>query len=110
MSLGDHNMISANFHYKQNMNYTYFSGTSRSYIDHIFVSENTVNQLNNCTILPHHVDNVGDHLPLKVNISLSCKPSCTSSGDVTLCRQIKNIDWSKQSIREYCGKYKKVHC
>ena len=98
--LGDHNMISANFHYKQNMNYTYFSGTSRSYIDHIFVSENTVNQLNNCTILPHHVDNVGDHLPLKVNISLSCKPSCTSSGDVTLCRQIKNIDWSKQSIRE----------
>ena len=92
------------------MNYTYFSGTSRSYIDHIFVSENTVNQLNNCTILPHHVDNVGDHLPLKVNISLSCKPSCTSSGDVTLCRQIKNRLVKTEYKGTICGKYKKVHC
>ena len=98
--LGDHNMISANFSYKQNINHTYFSGTCRSYIDHIFVSENAVNQMNKCTILPHHTDNVGDHLPLKVNITLSCKPSCNSSCDVTLCKLIKSIDWSKESNRE----------
>ena len=84
--LGDHNMISANFSYKQNINYPYFSGTCRSYIDHIFVSENAVNQMNKSIIIRHHADNVGDHLPLKVNITLSCRPSCNSSCDVTLCK------------------------
>ena len=59
-----------------------------------------VNQMNKCTILPHHADNVGDHLPLKVNITLSCKPSCNSSCDVTLCKLIKSIDWSKERNRE----------
>ena len=56
--------------------------------------------MNKCTILPHHADTVGDHLPLKVYITLSCKPSCNSSCDVTLCKLIKSIDWSKESNRE----------
>ena len=64
-------------------------------ISTIYLSENAVNQMNKCTILPHHADNVGDHLPLKLNITLSCKPSCNSSCDMTLCKLIKKYRLAK---------------
>ena len=70
--LCDHNMIVANFHYEQNFKYTYFSGSSRSYIDHICVSENAIKKVTECTM---SIYNGGDHLPVKVKIKLQCMPS-----------------------------------
>ena len=70
----------------------------RSDIDHIFESDNAVNQFN--IIMHLNTEPCKGYLLLKVNITLSCRPSCTSSRDVTFCKQIKNIDWSKESIRE----------
>ena len=97
-------MIVANFHYKQNIKYTYFSGSSRSYIDHICVSENAIKKVTECTILPHHVDNVGDHLPVKVKIKLQCMPSSNEHNndfsDDVMCKNINNIDWSRETIRK----------
>ena len=102
--LCDHKMILANFHYKQNIKYTYFSGSSRSYIDHICVSENAIKKVTECIILPHHVDNVGDHLPVKVIIKLQCMPSSNEHNndfrDDVMCKNINNIDWSKVTIRK----------
>ena len=70
--LSDPSLVSANFAFKQNVNYTYFSGSSKSYIDHIFLSENIFSNLTECSILLHHPDNFGDHLPLKATVTMSC--------------------------------------
>ena len=49
--LCDYNMIVAKFHFKQNIKYTYFSVSSRSYIDHICVSEKAIKKVTEYTIL-----------------------------------------------------------
>ena len=56
------------------------------------------------TILPNHVDNVGDHLPVQVKIKLQCIPSSNDHNndfsDDVMCKNINNIDWSKETIRK----------
>ena len=49
--------MSANFAYKQSVGYTYFKGHSRSYIDHVFVSEEIIPYITSCSILALHEDN-----------------------------------------------------
>ena len=57
-----------------------------------------------CRILSHHVDNVGDHPPVKVKIKLQCMPSSNEHNndlsDDVMCKIINNIDWSKETIRK----------
>ena len=60
--LSEHSMLSAIFKFKQSLSYTYFNYTSRSYIDHILVSEGIYDNVISCAILPHSDDNLSDHL------------------------------------------------
>ena len=102
----DNNMISANYHYRQKLDYTYFKGHCRSYIDHIFTSEHLIDCLVNCEILDHHSYNTSDHLPVKVHIKLPCD-TCDSryiERDNTCGESetiVKNtiIDWTKLENR-----------
>ena len=41
---------------------TYFNYSSRSYIDHILVSEGIYDNVISCAILPHSDANLSDHL------------------------------------------------
>ena len=65
----DNNMISANYYYRQKLDYTYFKGHCRSYIDHIFTSEHLIDCLESCEIFDHYSYNTSDHLPVKVHIN-----------------------------------------
>ena len=99
--LCDHNMIVANFTINRTLNIHILVG----HLDHILtiicVSENAIKKVTECILLPHHVDNVGDHLPVKVKIKLQCMPSSNEHNydfsDDVMCKNINNIDWSKGS-------------
>ena len=55
--LSEYSMLSVNFKFKQSLSYTYFNYSSRSYIDHILVSEGIYDNVISCAILPHSADN-----------------------------------------------------
>ena len=82
------------------MNYTFYSESSRSYIDHILVSEGIYNNITSCSTLPHNTDNMSDHLPLKVTFNISCDKICVTNdrcnGGVA---SIPRINWSKETNR-----------
>ena len=69
------------------------------------MSENAIKKVTECTILPHHVDKVGNRLPVKGKMKLrKCMPSCNEHNndfsDDVMCKNINNIDWSKETIRK----------
>ena len=66
----DYEMTSANFQYKQSVDYTYFKGSTRTYIDHVFISDEMQDNTVGCVILPYDVENTSDHLPMKTTITL----------------------------------------
>ena len=66
----DYEMTSANFHYKQSVAYTYFKGSTRTYIDHMFISDQLQDSTAGCAILPYDVENNSDDLPTKTTITL----------------------------------------
>ena len=91
----EHSMLSANFKVKQSLSYTYFNYSSRSYIDHILVSESIYDNVLSCAILPHGDDNLSDHLPVKVTLNVVCDniktKSDTCNSDVY---SFPKFDWS----------------
>ena len=93
--LSEHSMLSANLKFKQSLSYTYFNYTSRSYIDHIPVSENIYDNVISCAILPHNDDNLSDHLHVKVTLNVVCDnvkaKSDTCNNDMY---SFPKIDWS----------------
>ena len=82
------------------MNYTFYSESCRSYIDHVLVSEWIYNNITSCSILPHNTDNMSDHLPLKVIFNISCdKVRVTNDKCNGRVASIPRIDWSKETNR-----------
>ena len=99
--ISDHNLISANFKFKQKVNYTYFNSSARSYIDHIFVSENSHDKLVACTIIPFCEANLSDHLAMKLTIDLViATPHMPENNCNTLRSCIPKIDLSKTVNRD----------
>ena len=71
------------------------------------MSENAIKKVTECTILPHHVDNVGsgDHLPVKVKIKIRCMPSSNEhnndfSDDVICKKHQQYYERVRQSFHE----------
>ena len=93
--LSEHSMLSANLKFKQSLSYTYFNYSSRSYIDHILVSEGIYDNVISCAIFPHSDDNLSDHLPVKVTLNVVCDnvkaKSDTCNNDMY---SFPKIDWS----------------
>ena len=76
----DYEMTSANFQYKQSsVAYTYFKGSTRTYIDHVFVSDQLQDSTVGCAILPYDVENTSDHLPMKTTITLQTEQPTESN-------------------------------
>ena len=67
--------------FKQQVNYTYFSFANNhfSWIDHVLSTNNDTDNIVTCEILPLCQDNLSDHLPLKLIVSV---PVNNSSHDV----------------------------
>lgn len=51
--------------------YHHLSMSNKSYIDHIFVSDDLKTAMSNTKVLDHHPLNTGDHLPITTQISTS---------------------------------------
>ena len=81
-------MTSANFQYKQSVDYTYFKGSTRTYIDHVFISDQMQDNTVGCVILPYDVENTSDHLPMKTTITLQTEQP----------RNINEVDHNKKCI------------
>ena len=76
----DYEMTSANFQYKQSVDYTYFKGSTRTYIDHVFISDQLQDNIVGCVILPYDVENTSDHLPMKTTIKLQTEQTSNTNG------------------------------
>ena len=60
------NFTVSDFHFKQNVNYTYFcpSRNAFSWIDHVFIMKDYSHLVKSCYIVPLECGNVSDHLPI----------------------------------------------
>ena len=88
-----HDLIDRNHLYpvlsSRSLNYTYFSGSCRSIIDHIFVDVAMVSNVISCEIMDHHPLNLSDHLPVSILIrTTELKHSLSPSPSLS-------INWSK---------------
>ena len=106
--ISDDNLISANFKFKQNVYYTYFNSSARSYIDHMFVSENSHDKFVACTIIPFCEANLSDHLAMKLTMDLViATPHMLKNNCNTLRSCIPKIDLSKTVNRDKYQKHLK---
>jgi exonuclease III len=64
----DNNLYVANFHYEQEVNFTYSKGGNKSYIDHVLVSRYIHDNVTGCKILSNDSSNTSDHLALSVSL------------------------------------------
>ena len=75
--LQDNELAVENFQFDQDCDYTYYKGSSRSYIDHVFVPGHMVDNVTKCQIISHEEgDNPSDHLPLStaLDVAFTCRP------------------------------------
>ena len=71
-------LIVSNFAFKQEVNYTFFKGNNRSYIDHILIPKHLLNKVSSCKILNDDVDNTSDHFALKMTMHFNISKSKSS--------------------------------
>ena len=79
-------------------------GIGQSWIDHIFLSANLINDVQQCGVVSEHVLNVSDHLPvaLTLNLQTDKTDSTLPLGDVVAgCR----VRWHKLSEEVIQEKY-----
>ena len=96
----DYEMTSANIQYKQSVNYTYFKGSTRTYIDHVFVSDQLQDNTVDCVILSYDVENTSDYLPMKTTIKLQTEqPRNNQEVDHTNMSITSKIDWNVNDNR-----------
>ena len=69
----NNNLLAANFNFKQNINYTYFKGQDKTYIDHVLVPGYYLDSVSNCVILNEHDQCTSDHYPIKTMVRFSLK-------------------------------------
>ena len=70
----------ANFAYGQSVDYTYTKGNKKSYIDHVFLSRYSFEQLTNCSIVDFNVNDEwsSDHLPIRTEILMNIDSGATT--------------------------------
>ena len=66
----DHEMIVANFAYKQDVSCTYKKGNSSSYIDHVIISGYTREAIQDCALMCRDSDDISDHLALTLTLRI----------------------------------------
>ena len=102
--LCNNSLMSANFAYEQSVDDTYFKGHARSYIDHVFVSEEIRPYITSCSILALHEDNTNGHLSILTKMIIKTQTETLALVDVYKCFKINYIDWKSIGYREkYCG-------
>ena len=55
------------------MNFTYFKGDFKTYIDHCILTKQAHNLVDSCKILSDNADNVSDHLPISISLNIPCE-------------------------------------
>ena len=79
------------------MNYTYFKGSSKTYIDHCIVTRHAEKLITDCKILCSLSDNVSDHFPISMTLSV---PRYNSD---IICEERNksaiHINWNDSDIR-----------
>ena len=92
-----------NFVFSQNVNYTYFKGSHKSYIDHCIVSSHVKDQVLDCKILNDCVDSTSDHFAIETLIKLAI---CSSKGHVKdygyelTQHMYPYVNWKNQTVKE----------
>ena len=66
----DNHLITANFMFKQKVNYTYTKAGAHSYIDHILVSDHLSQHIKQCLIYSDSCDNASDHLAVNIVLQI----------------------------------------
>jgi exonuclease III len=69
----DNVLTISNFAFNQAVNYTYLKGGSRTYIDHVMVTERLEACIMECTILNDCSDCASDHLPMLTKLCIPIK-------------------------------------
>ena len=96
----NYEITSANFQYKQMYAYTYFKGSTRTYIDHVFISDQLQDSTVGCAILPSDVENTSDPLPMKTTITLQTEqPTESNEADNSNMCITSKIDWDVNDNR-----------
>ena len=68
--LEQNEMIVVDFLFEQSVNYTYFRGDKRSYIDHIIMPMYQEGYVNSCNILHNAKDKVSDHFAISCRVNI----------------------------------------
>ena len=97
--LSFNHLLVANFNFNQQVNYTYFKGASKSYIDHCIVTSQVNEWMVNCSILPDDVDNSSDHFPVSVVLNIPLLHSKTKQSS-SHSLNAPHINWQNSSIKE----------
>ena len=79
--------------------YTYEKGGNRTYIDHVFISHDLINHIENCYVVEDTIQNVSDHTPISISL-LTDIIKTQSSGD-----HRKQVAWDKLEMKEIHEKY-----
>jgi hypothetical protein len=96
--LVNNDLIVSNFQFSQPVNFTYFKGIHKSYIDHCFVTKQTHKLIDWCHIVNEVPDNVSDHLPVSVSLHISCGDEnvlLDSTSDT-----VQRINWNDGNVRD----------
>ena len=81
------------------MNYTYFKGASKSYIDHCIVTSQINEWMVNCSIIPDDVYNCSDHFPVSVVLNIPLLHSKTKQSS-SHSLNAPHINWQSSKIKE----------
>ena len=96
--LVNNDLVVADFQFKQCVNYTYFKGLCKTYIDHCFVTKQTHNLINYCKIIDDMCDNVSDHLPVSISVNIPWNGiSAVYGNKYEHCEE--NIDWNNCNFK-----------
>ena len=102
--LCNNDLIIANFSFDQDVNYTYEMGNSRSYIDHVFVSSYSCQNVTKSQIVSNDTEWASDHLPLRTQYRLCVNnfnncPSINLQEDTEQAVRFPRVNWEKEGVR-----------
>ena len=97
----------ANFAFDQSTNHTYEMNEQKSYIDHVFVSSYSLENVSNCKIVCEDIDWASDHLPIRTQYKIYLtnssdhQPTGTAQ-ETSAAPKFTRIDWENpQNLYDY---------
>ena len=94
------NLVVSNFEFKQNVNYSYFKGDSKTYIDHCLVTCQTRESIVDCKILSEHPDCASDHYPVSIILKVSMPSQQCGNRMKNSNINKKNVNWNDKSLQQ----------